>query len=88
MVLLSADVQREPGHLYFNLSRPPIVQIGIFVRAAGKVGRRPVHEEIELCDFTPFEVTPQPGRRQSASGLGQSRVRQRSPWLQVAIVLA
>src|SRR6266702_8043674 len=82
------DVQREPGHVRFDLSRPPAVLIGLFVWAAGKVGSTArVQKGIELSDFNPFEVPP-PGRRRSASGLGQARARQRSPCPQIAVVLA
>jgi hypothetical protein len=66
-------------------------EIEIFQRrldfpATGKLPRRPDYRR-ELSDFSPFERTPLHGRRQSASGLGQSRVRPRNRCLQVAVVL-
>lgn len=60
-------VPRKPDPRPFDLSHPPTVQIGIFLRATGKTGSTTRRQKgIELSDFNPFEVTPPPGRRRSA----------------------
>jgi hypothetical protein len=81
------DVRREPAHLRFDLGHR-LSHRHFRSSRWQSWSEASVQKGIELSDFNPFEVTPPLGRRQSASGLGQSRVRQRSPCLRAAVVLA